>query len=151
MTKLKFRAWDKLTKKMYSVDHIDFAMNQVKIALYTDPQHHPMTWYRKFEDVELMLFTGLCDKYGVEIYEGDIVFNSNSTFVTLPEDKRLYCVEWQDGQYDEDGTWLQKNPGFIFKKIKFNNKIYMSLIFSQKQIDVIGNIYSNPELLKGEK
>lgn len=92
-------------------------------------------------------FTGMLDKNGKEIYEGDIVFNSNRTLITLPEDKRLYFVKWLEGAYNEDGDWLKTKPGFVFEKIITNGKKYMDLIFSQNQIEVIGNIYQNTELL----
>lgn len=98
----------------------------------------------------LMQYTGLKDKNGTEIYEGDIVFNSNRTLVTLKEDKRLYLVKWQNGEYDEEDKWLCKKPAFIFDKIITNGIKYMELIFNQNQIEVVGNIYQNPELLNSK-
>jgi uncharacterized phage protein (TIGR01671 family) len=92
-------------------------------------------------------FTGLHDKNSKEIYEGDIVKNYNLSTITQPDDDLLYLVEWQEGEYKEKESgawWLYNKPGFIFKKIHKG----MSLIFSQSQIEVIGNIYENPELLK---
>ena len=95
----------------------------------------------------LCQFTGLKDKNGKEIYEGDILFNSNKTLLTLKQDKRLYLVKWQEGEYNEDGNWLKNKPSFVFEKIITNGKKYMDLIFSKDQIEVIGNIYENTELL----
>lgn len=106
---------------------------------------HPIN--KKFEIVYKRQFTGLKDKNGKEIYEGDVIFNSNRTLITMNEDKRLYVVKWQDGEYNNQQTWLQKNPGFIFEKIIVDGKKYMDLIFSKEQIEVIGNIYENPELI----
>lgn len=89
--------------------------------------------------------TGLFDKNGKKIFEGDIVFNSNRTYLTLPEDKRLYLVEWMDGKYE--GNWLKVKPGFKFNKIVTDGKNYISLIFNQSQIEVVANIHDNPELI----
>ena len=94
-------------------------------------------------------FTGLTDKNGVKIFEGDILFNSNMTLLTSPDDKRLYIVKYQDGKYIETNgkIWLGQNPSFLFEKINHNGKKYMNLIFKQSQIEIVGNIHDNPELL----
>lgn len=93
-------------------------------------------------------FIGLTDKNGVKIFEGDVVFNSNKTLLTLPEDPRTYEIVWSEGQYDNENKWLSKKPSFSFRKIQPNNKRYMELIFNKSQIEVIGNIHDNPELIK---
>ena len=92
-------------------------------------------------------FTGLCDKNGKEIFEGDVIFNSNRTLITMKEDPRTYVVQFQEGKYSEEGNWLQNKPSFIFKKIQLGNMKFMELIFSQQQIEIIGNIHDNQELL----
>ena len=86
-------------------------------------------------EFEVMQFTGLLDKSGKEIYEGDIVFNhteegrSNSN--TIIWDKDRYVIEQLSAQDDEiDGIG-----------------IYLELYLYNEDIEVIGNIYENPELL----
>ena len=72
-------------------------------------------------------FTGLHDKNGKEIYEGDIVTNG---------DKNIrYIVEWYD-------TGLRAR--------QYNNKSYIGLEYWKDVLEVIGNIYENSELLRGE-
>lgn len=93
-------------------------------------------------------FTGLLDKNGAKIFEGDIVFNSNKTLLTLPKDPRTYVCKWVDGKYNDQNSWLKTKPQFLFKKIQPNGKNYMELIFNRDQIEIIGNIHDNPELLK---
>ena len=81
--------------------------------------------YREFEDMELMEYTGLKDKNNKEIYEGDI-FHIGSK-------KILYVVEWID-------------CGLKGRQIK--NKSWIGLDYWKDDIEVIGNIYENPELME---
>ena len=96
-------------------------------------------------------YTGLTDKNGTKIFEGDIVFNETKTLLTCKDDPRLYIIEWQNGKYGtnlgSDIVWLKEKLSFIFKKINPIGKNYMNLIFNQNQIEIVGNIHDNPELL----
>ena len=96
------------------------------------------------------MFTGLQDRNGIDIYEGDIMFNSNKTLITLKEDLRLYLVKWQNGEYDEENKWLNIKPSFVIEKIQTGEKRYMSLIFNQSQIEIVGNIFENPDILEAK-
>lgn len=80
----------------------------------------------KFDEIELMQSTGLKDKNGVEIYEGDIV--------------HLWGGEYAQGFYEYDEKNAIENliidGFFIMEYLQTGN------------VEVIGNIYENPELLK---
>ena len=114
---IKFRAWDRKDKKLYGPesiydivagwDFIDLADNQI-----------------------LMQYTGLKDKNGKEIYEGDIV--------TLPIPETDYKTR-ETGEvvfWDVSGSWEIMHDGFRSLYAKESN-----------QLEVIGNIYENPDLL----
>lgn len=85
-------------------------------------------------------FTGLFDKNGKEIYEGDII-SVNGKYPKLVKyinDYACFClanIEDLDEEMDT-GYWHQVSPGW------WNS--------SKREIQVIGNIYDNPELIKKE-
>ncbi len=109
MKNLKFRIWDK----------------QLKQFLYKLPEQHHLDWER----FDIQQFTGLLDKNGKEIYEGDIV---KTNF-------RKIVVEWGK-DYDVDG-WYQWAG--------YDLGIYDDG-YPEKDFEVIGNIYENPELLNNK-
>ncbi|MEK4148950.1 YopX family protein [Robertmurraya sp. FSL W8-0741] len=78
-----------------------------------------------------MQFTELLDKYGKEIYEGDIVLYDRNVHPSI--DKLHYVVEWRTNGYVLNGYHND-----------FDN-------FDSEMLEVVGNIYENPELLEGKK
>ena len=80
-------------------------------------------------------YTGLTDKNGIKIFEGDIVEQGNG--------KLRQVVEW--GKWDYNDEFDNVMIATFMCKDKDGNSFYIS-----KHDIVIGNIYENPELLKGE-
>lgn len=130
MREIKFRAWNAYAKQMYDVDllHIRNSIPQVVPTL--EGNYMSLVYQPK---VVLMQHTGLKDKNGVEIYEGDVL----QFFVGDDEFKAK--VEWND---QEAGfIAFYKLSGFTPEDMGYQKDSYV----------VIGNIYENPELLKEQK
>lgn len=125
MREIKFRAWDKNNKKILSV--FSFDMNG---AVETKEGTHQVG------TTELMQFTGLKDKNGKEIYEGDIVQIQHPCWTETTQ------VKFFEGTFFCEQ--LKKHP----KNESKSCPSFRDISRSNWKLEVIGNIYKNPELLK---
>lgn len=126
---IKFRAWNLDDNKM---------VYPLVFAVCTDGKLNPLIkcsdGNRAYKDYPLMQFTGLTDKNGKEIYEGDIFQVAG---------RHKYIVKYMvAGEYEYEliaatfVIWLNDEVYFPFDEYSINNG------------NVIGNIYENPELIK---
>ncbi|GAM80669.1 glycosyltransferase [Lactococcus lactis subsp. lactis] len=125
----KLRAWDKQDERMSygEVEYFDDSINYRFDHFCTGAD----------EDVEFMQSTGIKDKNGVEIYEGDVINYRNS---------------FRNPMTGSGSLSINRDFKIIFKDGEFKAKgfdIRLKNILSYSE--VIGNIYENPELLEGDK
>lgn len=121
----KFRVWDKDHKYMEYTDKnliVSFGDNGNVDA--TDLSNIYSTC-NGMQNFELMQSTGLKDKNGTEIYEGDIVKNIYD---------EIYVVKWFDADFHLEEKY---NGGFDYLEL-----------YSGDNKKVMGNIYENPEILE---
>ena len=136
----EFRAWNKEIKKMYEVIKIDFYNEKVGY-LFADPivQCESIN-YLNFSDVELMQSTGLKDKNGKKIYEGDICRWRDLELFNNEVLEDIFVVTWNDGKL----AWYAQNEDGNFG---YNLYEYTD----DRDLGVIGNIYENIDLLEVKK
>ncbi len=129
---IKFRAWHKVENKMYWVDRIDWTRDATAI-FYLGVQLPRTMRESASQEYDLMQFTGLVDKSGKEIYEGDIV---------LWYGQRCKIV------FKGIAFGIQGLERFKNKYVEYSFDTITSDEFECKDLEVIGNIWENEELLK---
>ena len=129
MREIKFRAWIKELNEIREVEYINFWKKMISF-----PNKFCKEYYLNadFDEIELMQYTGLKDKNNKEIYEGDIV--------KLRANHGIGVVKY----YDEWGA-------FVVEYIKPRPLVVLGMSYYKEDIEVIGNIYENPELLGENK
>lgn len=125
---IKYRAWIPKQKG----ENLD-VLGMVYFDLFSEDNR----WISDKKNYNIMQYTGLKDKNGKEIYEGDI-------------------LRWQD--WEQEGTEKAdvyivsyKAPSFIWDCYRENQKLETNgeVLRDTKEFEIIGNIFENPELLVG--
>jgi len=159
MREIKFRAWSgKTMLYLEAGNRIIFAQNNSWLWIFGDNSDHSVL-AGSSKDI-LMQYTGLKDKNGVEIYEGDIVRTWHN-FIKFREKTLEECGSenvykaYQSDEYLEEmhtGDWIceWEVAKFVFNE---NHEKCMGRYVGgiTEHCEVIGNIYQNPELLTNIK
>jgi len=145
MREIKFRAWDEVSKQMGAVKGFQFGddgLISTDIWLHDEVKNAKYWVTRAFPVV--MQYSGLKDKNGKEIYEGDFLIDDDSEpcrhRIVWMEDKARWELETL---MDESGAWdYGEFP--LEDQISYETGKENML----DSFEIIGNIYENPELLK---
>ena len=120
----KFRAWDSVKKEMFKDTFAITESGQVVVVEQESVASSPD--YVFVDYLVIMQSTGLKDKNGKEIFEGDVV-KCNGLLGTIEPFKAMWVCSF----------------------VKYNN--YQKVGFFAQEIEVVGNIYENPELLEDKE
>lgn len=136
MVNLKFRAWDKVSETMHKVEGIRFGINGARVISLAEMNRYNNNHTRWHTDVELLQSTGLKDKNGVEIYEGDVL----ELPVAIDTETLKGEVVFEDGV-------------FGIKDVLYGWGFEIGLaplieIVLAKKVVIVGNIYEHPYLLE---
>lgn len=152
---IKFRAWHPKYKKMFLVKTLDFIRN---VAMVDDRRGYELA------AIKVMQYTGLKDKNGKEIYEGDIIAGKEGTD-NDGQTSETFAIVQPLGKYsDESIDYGSEAMGFYvtgqktyyratgkIDRYDLGGDYGQDSVLRYTQFAVIGNIYENPELLKGKQ
>lgn len=131
----RYRVWDKQTERMHIVSGIDFNDGLVSSV---NIWHEGWPWVLEPDEIVLMQSTGLIDRNGVEIFDGDVVQAEQYLTTTIPvringivKYSNRYTMFYLDNGSERHDLYMQSLGGSIYN------------------FEIIGNIYENSELLEG--
>ena len=123
MREIKVRAWYKPYKQMCQVESLRFDGNGVYAAVLIEESFYDRRLVEA-DEIVIEQFTGLKDKNGTEIYEGDILIDDTG------EPIEYWVVKFSDGGFVGECAGVAES------------------LFELTNLEVVGNIHKNPELLE---
>lgn len=139
MSLLQFRAWNKKTQSF--IDYGDLVLDLRSGKIYAGDIGLVESTIDVTDQIELMQSTGMKDKNGVEIFEGDVVLVSVQNGFDYLDNK--VCVVKNSIDYS----------GLVCATVDedLEYRIFNTELFEEYTYEVIGNIYENSELLEEQR
>lgn len=134
---IEFRVWLKDRKMMFEVLELDFEHKYIEYKEYEDEEIGYDDKYAGFDEIELMQYTGLKDRNGVKIFEGDIVKDDK---------ERIFVIEYEFGGFNVVPIDYYNDELFSWNSLGD----IQTASWLNESTEIIGNIYENKELLEDE-
>ena len=134
---IKFRAWNKYTSKMLEQEGISGSNSYISFLDFYYDNSEDRNFGSVINDLILMQFTGLLDKNGKEIFEGDLLQYDGYNFKLINKEK-IYQIKYDD------------NLAQYYSYNLENSFDTFLVVRAWKESKIIGNIFQNPELIGGE-
>ena len=141
--RFKFRIFSKTAKKFIYFDKSELSIDRENMGLLFRSEHLYLGNYE-----ELQQCTGLKDKNGTLIYEGDIIKDKlNHIRVVVWEQDSFKYPALKTSRYFHSPipNKLEERKVDLRSKLTFQDNVAK---YEKKHFEVIGNIYKNPELLE---
>ena len=127
---IKFRVWNNTIK--YFVKNLNGEIATFTLLTLSDYlQRNSIT---NIDNFTFLQYTGLQDKNGREIYEGDIIKDL---------DEENLIIEFQNGSFIANGKTISPFWSMLVK-----NELVQPAMVNSQTFEVVGNVFENPELLK---
>lgn len=139
MREIEFRIWDNINESLETVTELDFSGDGIDYLEIRDGDGEVHGLDIRLGGIELSQYTGIKDKNGKKIFEGDIVYFEDCEYKIGAI--HFVTTEFKGTVEHLEGGWLVINVEAEQTRVLWSET---------EQVTIIGNKWQNPELLEAE-